>query len=180
VQFITWYLSPAILFLNWILKLWSNKNKIQKQAKCGARFENSAFQYQAKNIRRLCEESKKFWEELIVYFPFTTNCVFDATSKSIKQLFKLDFYRTWIAHTCKQFEVVKLLPEPNQWEQGAPQEDENGCRTGKALWDASLSHAPLGTVYLFCCMLISNELYLYSVHCFIWHLHTYFCECVVR
>jgi hypothetical protein len=35
----------VVLVRNWILALRSNENKIPKQTKCDARFENSIFQY---------------------------------------------------------------------------------------------------------------------------------------
>jgi hypothetical protein len=41
-------LRQHMLVRNWVLELRSSKNKIQKQTKCGARFANSTFQFQAK------------------------------------------------------------------------------------------------------------------------------------
>jgi hypothetical protein len=62
MQFVNWYPHKHILVWKWVLELHSNKNKIQKQTKCGARSENTTFLYQAK-YKRVCNKRKKnnFW-----------------------------------------------------------------------------------------------------------------------
>jgi hypothetical protein len=52
-------LCQHILVQNWILKLHSNKNKIQKQTQCGVQFENSTFQYQAKHKKNLLRKKER-------------------------------------------------------------------------------------------------------------------------
>jgi hypothetical protein len=41
---------------NWTLELRSNKNKTQKEIKCGARFENSTIQNTEPNTKRFYEK----------------------------------------------------------------------------------------------------------------------------
>lgn len=46
-------LRQYMLVRNWILELRSNKNKTEKQTKCGTRFENSLLEYHAVHKKNL-------------------------------------------------------------------------------------------------------------------------------
>jgi hypothetical protein len=53
-------LRQQILVRNWIRELRRNKRKIQKQTRCGARFENLNFQYQSKQKKKFSKKKKSY------------------------------------------------------------------------------------------------------------------------
>jgi hypothetical protein len=65
------------------------------------------------------------------------------------------------------------LPEPCQWEQAAPWEGEGVCSIGEALWGSSLSLASLSTTYLFCSMVMANEVCKYCVYYCKWDMNKF-------